>query len=181
MKYFLSIILLLALSPSLFAAEYRGDCNVTFKADSTLHEIHGTGKCQPFSASSKDDVLEVSQVTVPISSLDTGNARRDRKMREMFEDKRYPLIAAVSAPVALQEIRNAKEGGKVTFKLKMRDVVRPVTGTVANFTKNSSRITADVTFTVSLADYELKPPSVVGLIKVDDKVTVTVSVILDAK
>ena len=181
MRYILTIIILLIISSTAFGGEYRGACTITFKADSTLHEVHGKGKCQPFTASSQDGILEVSPVAVAVSTLDTDNAKRDRKMREMFNEKGYPFITGTSMPVALEEIRRAKEGGTAKFQLKIRDIVRPVTATVTNFSESTSRITADLTFTLSLAEYALQPPSVIGLIRVDDKVAVTVGVMLEAR
>lgn len=181
MRCLLSIAILLTLSSAAYASEYRGGCDITFKGSSTLHDIHGTGKCQPFTASSRDGALEISQVAVAVSSLDTDNSRRDKKMREMFEENRHPLITGGPGGVALREIRSAKEGARVSFPLKIRDIVRPVTGTVTKFTESDTRITADVTFTLSLAEYDLKPPSVIGLIRVDDKVSVTATMFLDVK
>lgn len=181
MRYISTILLLLTLSSTAFCGEYRGDCTITFKGNSTLHEIHGQGKCQPFTASSKDGMFDTSQVAVAVSTLDTGNARRDNKMREMFNEKGYPFLTGTFPPVALEEIRRAREGAKVNFQLKIRDVVRPVTGTVTHLTESASRITADVTFTVSLAEFALQPPSVIGLIRVDDKVAVTAGVTLEAR
>lgn len=181
MRCLLSIAILLTLSSAAYASEYRGGCDITFKGSSTLHDIHGTGKCEPFTASSKDGTLEISRVAVAVSSLDTDNSRRDKKMREMFEEQRFPLITGSTGVVALRDLRGAKDGSRISFPLKIRDIVRPVTGTVTKFTESGSRIKADVTFTLSLAEYDLKPPSVIGLIRVDDKVSVTATMFLDAK
>lgn len=176
MRYLIPVIVALVFASSVFADDYRGDCTVAFKGSSTLHDFHGKGTCEPFTVSSTDGIVDMSKPAVTVAGMDTGNGKRDKKMYEMFEQKKYPVITASAGAVALKDFRKkAGESAKVNFKLKIRDIVKPVTGTVTNFVETDSRITADVAFTVSLADYQLKPPSVLGLINVDDKISVTTS------
>ena len=185
MKYLLLFVLTFALPFTVFAADYRGDCTIAFKGSSTLHDFHGKARCQPFNASRVDGAVDLSKVSVAVAGMDTDNAKRDKKMREMFEEKRYPLITGSAGSVALSEIRAAQKGAdgatKVNFKLKIRDMVKPVTATVTRFVETDSRISADLAFTLSLAEYHLQPPSVLGLIRVGDEVSVTATVVLDAK
>lgn len=176
MRYLLTALAVLAFASPAFATDYHGACTVAFKGSSTLHDFHGKGKCEPFTVSITDGMVDMSKPAVAVAGMDTDNAKRDKQMREMFEQKKFPLITASAGTVALKDFRHkAGESSKVLFKLKIRDIVKPVTGTVSNFVETDSRITADVAFTVSLADYQLKPPSVLGLIKVGDKVSVTTS------
>ena len=186
MRYLLVLVLIFALPLTVFAIDYRGDCAIVFQGSSTLHDFHGRARCQPFTVGKVDGVVDMSKVSVAVADMDTDNAKRDKKMREMFEEKRFPLITGSAGLIALKDIRtNLKKGAdsatKVSFKLKIRDIVKPVTATVTNFVETDSRITADVAFTLSLADYHLQPPSVLGLISVDDKVSVTATVVLNAQ
>ncbi len=120
-----------------------------------------------------DGVVDMSKLTVAVAGMDTDNSKRDKKMREMFEEKKYPVITGSAGPVALKDVHS-----KVSFNLKIRDIVKPVTATVTNYLETDSRISADVAFTLSLADYQLKPPSVLGMIKVGDKVSVKATIVL---
>ena len=176
MRYLLSLILIFALSSTVFATDYHGECAIAFKGSSTLHDFHGKAACQPFTVSKTDGVVDMSNLTVAVAGMDTDNSKRDKKMREMFEENKYPVITGTAGPVALKDVRD-----KVSFKLKIRDIVKPVTATVTNFVETDSSITADVAFTLSLAEYRLKPPSVLGMIKVGDKISVKATIVLSRK
>ena len=186
MRYLLTFILTFTISSTVFAADYRGDCKIAFEVDSTLHVVHGKASCQPFTVTRSDGVLEVSKVNVAVAGMDTDNRKRDKQMREMFEESKFPTLTGSAGSVALSDIRaGIKKGGdgaaKVSFKLKIRDIEKPVTATVSNLVETDSRISADLAFTLSLADYQLKPPTVLGVIRVDDKVSVKATVVLNAK
>jgi len=179
MRYLSVLILLLCLPIAAPGADYRGECTVTFLGSSTLHDFNGKGRCQPFTVREAGGVFDMSRLSVAVAGLDTDNAKRDVKMREMFEEKEYPIITGSTAPVTLKELRDRKDQ-KVTFNLKIRDISKPVSATLANLVETDSRITADLLFTLSLADYKLQPPSVLGVIRVSDKITVKTSVVLNA-
>ena len=176
MRYLVGFILLFTLSSTAFAADYRGECAIDFHGTSTLHDFHGKAACQPFTVSRTDGVVDLSRLTVAVADMDTDNSKRDKKMREMFDEKKYPVITGSAGPVALKDVH-----GKVSFKLKIRDIVKPVTATVTNFVETDSRITADVAFTLSLAEYRLKPPSVLGMIRVGDTISVKATIVLSTK
>lgn len=176
MRYLFGFILFLIVPSAVLAGDYQGECTVSFHGSSTLHDFHGRGACQPFTATRTDGVVDISRITVAVAGLDTDNSKRDKKMREMFDEKKYPVITAGSGPLALKDARS-----KVAFRLKIKDIEKPVTATVTNFTETDAGITADVAFTLSLAEYHLKPPSVLGMIRVDDKVSVQATIVLNAK
>ena len=186
MRYLLAFVLFFTISSTVFATDYRGDCAIVFKGSSTLHDFKGKASCQPFTASEVDGVVDMSKLSVAVAGMDTGNSRRDKKMREMFDEKKFPMITGSAGLVALNDIRASIKKGtdgatKVGFKLKIREIVKPVTATVTNFEETDTRITAVLAFTLSLAEYQLKPPLVLGVIGVGDKVSVTATVVLNAK
>jgi len=186
MRYLITFILVFTLTSTVFATDYRGDCTIAFKGSSTLHDFKGKASCQPFTVSKTDGVVDMSKVSVAVADMDTDNSKRDKKMREMFDAKNYPVITGSAGQVALKDLRASSKKGtgsatKVSFKLKIRDIVKPVTATVTNFVETDSRITAELSFTLSLADYQLKPPLVLGVIGVDDKVSVTATFVLSGK
>lgn len=186
MRFLPVLLLFIFTGPlSVYAADYQGKCDIVFLGSSTLHDFHGKTRCQPFTISVIDGVIEISTLSVAIADMDTDNSKRDRNMREMFEERKHPLITGSAGPVSLKDIRASQRSGsnsayKITFKLKIRDIVKPVTATIKNFSETDSRITSDVAFTLSLSEFQLKPPSVLGMIKVDDTVSVTAAFVLNA-
>ncbi len=185
MRFLLVFVLIVALPLVVGATDYRGECDVVFQGSSTLHDFHGKARCQPFTVSTVDGVADMSKLSVAVADMDTDNAKRDKNMREMFEEKKHPLITGSAGAVALKDIRVSQKSGsssthKISLKLKIRDIDKPVTATINNFAETDARITANISFTLSLADFMLKPPSVLGMIKVDDKVSVTATFVLNA-
>lgn len=184
MKLLPAIVLFFILPLAVFAADYRGNCSIDFMATATLHDVHGKGRCQPFTASETDGVLSLPSLKVAVASLDTDNTRRDRQMRDMFEAEKFPLITGRTGQVVLADLRRAlpAENGhsdRMVIHLKIRDIEKPVTATIRNFRETDSSIVAEVVFPLSLADYQLQPPSVLGIIRVGDQVGVTASFTLD--
>jgi len=166
------------------AADYQGNCKVAFAGSSTLHDFNGKGRCDPFLASEDAGVITVPELTVAVSDMDTENSSRDKKMRKMFEAEKYPLIKGMSGAISLIDIRkaideNIDSAPTLLFQLKIRDIERPVTAVLQNIVEAEGKIEADLTFTLSLADYQLKAPSVFGIIKVGDSIKVTTSFLLE--
>lgn len=186
MKLAVAIVLLFILPLAAFAADYRGHCSIDFLATSTLHDVHGQGRCQPFTASETDGVVSLPALSVAVASLDTGNNRRDRQMRDMFKAEKFPLIWGRTGQVVLADLRRAlpEENGtpdRIVIKLKIRDIEKPVTATIRNFMETDTSIVAEAFFYLSLADYQLQPPSVLGFIRVGDRVRVTATFTLEAQ
>ncbi len=182
-------LLFLTLGVPAGAGEIRGTCLIRFQGVSTLHDFSGTVRCQPFSAElvkTPDGRTVVSpvEVEVLVDGMDTGNKTRDGQMREMFESDRFPGIYGTVREVDVgrirQDVRNAG-GGMASFDLtlKIRDVERTIGAVVTGFREEGDRVGFDVTFSVSLGDFGLDPPSVLGIIRVHDKVAVTGNVRLE--
>ncbi|MFA5516310.1 MAG: YceI family protein [Desulfuromonadales bacterium] len=178
MKLLLVFFLLVAFPLSSLAGDYQGNCSVTFQGSSTLHDFNGAGSCQPFVVGEIDGVLKIPAISVPVAGLDTDNARRDKKMRAMFDGENFPLITGIGGPVDLASLANG--AGSLALTLQIRGIDRAVTATVDNVVKTDGTITADLAFPVSLANYRLEPPSVLGIISVDDQVNVALNIALTA-
>ena len=183
MKLLLPLLLLFALPALGPAAEYQAACSIDFRASATLHDFQGTGRCQPFTASETGGVLQIPEVSVPVASLETGNIKRDRQMREMFEAEKFPLIVGHSGAISLSVLRQALANRTIgtpdiPIRLRIRDIEREIVARVGNYLDQEGRIAADLEFTVSLAEYQLEPPSILGIIRVGDRVDVTASFVL---
>jgi hypothetical protein len=160
----------------------RGACDVAFLASSTLHDIPGSARCLPFAAVLSRDaagrqVIPVVEVEVPVAGMDTRNRSRDRQMREMFRSERFPMIRAAAHDVDVERLREEMGKGRegkspLDLLLRIRDVERKVRATASRLEESGGRVTFDIEFPVSLGEFDLKAPSVLGIVRVGDKVTV---------
>jgi YceI-like domain len=163
-------------------ATIRGACDVAFLITSTLHDVPGSARCMPFGAVLARDaagrqIIPTVEVDVPVAGMDTRNTTRDGKMREMFLSERFPRIHAAAHDVDVERLRvetgKGREGvASIDLLLRIRDVERKVRATAGNLKESGERVTFDLEFPVSLGEFDLKPPSVLGIIRVGDKVSV---------
>jgi len=166
-------------------ATIRGACDVAFLLTSTLHDVHGIARCLPFEAVLDRDpagrqVIPTVELDVPVTGMDTRNTTRDGKMREMFLSERFPRIHAAAREVDVERLRvelgKGREGkAPLDLLLRIRDVERKIRATASNLKETGDRVTFDLEFPVSLGEYDLKAPSVLGIIRVGDKVSVKAS------
>jgi hypothetical protein len=112
--------------------------------------------------------------------MQTGIERRDRAMREMYEAGRFPRIVGRLPVAPLVELRRqlhqAAQGGTFPLQLRIRDREQAIAAQVSQLTDTENSFSVELQFPVSLAAYGLKPPSVLGFIRVGDEVRVKVSV-----
>ena len=160
----------------------RGACDVAFLVTSTLHDVSGSARCLPFAAVLARDaaggqVIPVVEVEVPVAGMDTRNRSRDGQMREMFRSERFPRIHAAAHDVNVERLREEMGKGRegkspLDLLLRIRDVERKVRATASRLEESGERVTFDLEFPVSLGEFDLKAPSVLGIIRVGDKVSV---------
>jgi len=160
----------------------RGACDIAFIVTSTLHDVSGSAHCLPFAAVLARDaagrqVIPSVEVEVPVAGMDTRNRSRDGQMREMFRSERFPRIHAAAHDVDVERLRvetgKGREGiASIDLLLRIRDVERKVRATASNLKESGDRVTFDLEFPVSLGEFDLKAPSVLGIIRVGDKVPV---------
>lgn len=163
-------------------AEIRGACDVAFLVTSTLHDVPGSARCLPFTAvlardAAGREVIPSVEVEVPVAGMDTRNRSRDGQMREMFLSERFPRIRAAATNVDVERIRAEARKGRgeepsIDLLLRIRDVERRVRATAGNLKESGERVTFDIEFPVSLREFDLKAPSVLGIIRVGDRVSV---------
>ena len=164
------------------ALEVVGRCSVRFYGSSTLHDFEGTAPCallaiEPPDASGR----YTARAEVVVAQMKTGNDSRDKRMREMFEAKKFPRILATFASVDPAALR-AGQPGALPFRLAIHGVERPVTPSLKGFQEQpgtSARFEAS--FPLSLKEFGMEGPVVMGFLRVDDRVRVVVSVELTAK
>ena len=160
-------------------ARILGACDVTFLVTSTLHDFPGSARCLPFEAVLARDaagnlVIPSVEVEVPVAGMDTRNKSRDGQMREMFRSDGF---ASTRRPVMWMSTGSGWNWGRGARKAPrpappIREVERKVRATASNLKEPGERVTFDLDFPVSLGEFDLKAPSVLGIIRVGDKVSV---------
>ena len=170
------------------ATVFLGACDIAFLVPSTLHDVSGSVRCLPFTVRRTRDatgkeVITVVEVEVPVAAMDTRNRSRDGQMREMFRSGRFPLIRVVAREVDVGRLRvdiGKARGGNASIGLllRIRDVERKVLATASNLRESGERVTFDLEFPVSLREFDLKAPSVLGILRVGDKVAVKATLTL---
>jgi YceI-like domain len=167
----------------------RGRCAIRFTATSTLHDVAGGAPPVPIAAERHRDaatglVWWSATIEVPVASMETGNARRDRSMHALLDAERFPRIRADFAQVRPDELRRAaqsdgRQGGGLPFALTIRDVTRPVDPALTAWVEDERHVAFDADFAISLRAFGLEAPAVLGLVRVADRVAVHVHVTLD--
>ncbi|HWP46839.1 MAG TPA: YceI family protein [Candidatus Limnocylindrales bacterium] len=124
-----------------------------------------------------------AEVRVEARSLNTGNDRRDKKMRETLEVEKYPLITFKLGQVRL--IQKASDTGpdryKVEGMLGIHGVERPVTVEVES-KREGNRVTISGKMPLDITDYQIDPPRVpvIVFVKMDKNVRVEFNLVAEA-
>lgn len=138
---------------------------IHFAGTSTLHDFGGQLPAQPFSLILSNGVWFAS-AEVLSGRMATANEKRDRKMHQMLGTNAFPEIRGVVAGAPLP----GPAGTNVTLKLIIRDQTNAVPVRISAWAETSHEIKFHADWEVSLEDFGLKPPSVLGVIRVGDRV-----------
>jgi hypothetical protein len=139
--------------------------DISFRGTSTLHDFEGSVESQPF-------VLLLStnswsaQAEVLGSQMTTANEKRDRNMWNMLSTSMHPRLAGLvtNAPLPIGSETN------VTLALRIRDRQFELPVQITEWSETAETIRFHASWEVSLKQYNLKPPSVLGVIRVGDTV-----------
>ena len=154
------------------AEEIGARLDISFAAKSTLHDFEGSAAQTTLimTAEPGDAGLWSADVEVPVATLDTGSDSRDENMREMFDAAHFPTIRAALRNVDPDAVRESRE---LPLVLIIRDVEHEIVAAVSNWRGDDEEISFDVSFEISLEEFELKAPGFL-FVRVADRVTVTV-------
>jgi polyisoprenoid-binding protein YceI len=174
--------LLLVLAGPLQAQTYRfhagGQSHVTMKARTTTEEfdghtdrVEGAVELSPTAGGVKEQV--VARVVIDLASMNTGNAQRDRHMREKYlETDRFPkavfTLRRIENPARLELTAGQPTVVRVAGTLSIHGVERPLTAEVrvtrlARETIGGREFPVEVLrvhteFPVRLSDYRIRTP-----------------------
>lgn len=139
-------------------------------------KINGENTAVEGAIESKDGKLSGS-LNVPLTSIKTGIDLRDEHMKNKYFDvSKYP-----NAVLILDETPSTLDGKEQTFtgKLKLKDIEKPVKGTLTFKNQDGKEASGHADFEVKMSDYEaLGVPSYKGVTVAE---TVKVSVDIVAK
>ena len=157
-----------------------GRCTVQFFATSTLHDFEGSAPCALLAIDPPDaNGAYSARAEVAVAQLDTRISARNKKMREMFEAKRFARITASFDRLDPNALRR---GSGVPFRISIHGVERSVAPVLSGWSEapgKSARFRA--AFALSLRDFGMEPPVAMGFIRVDESVKVEVAVELTAR
>ncbi len=177
--YFVFVLVLLT-NASVFAVSHNYELNaqrteILFDGKSTLHAFHGFTHEATASTGVDVEALEVEVpflIQVPVSSLDTQNKKRDKAMRRMFQAEAYPHIIFKVETIKVKEKKEFETlVCEVTGKLNIRSIEQPIQF-LTGIKLKGNQIHAQGSFKINIKDFKLKPPSVLGVIRVSKEIVV---------
>jgi hypothetical protein len=151
----------------------RGTCSVQFFATSTLHDFGGEAPCAVVAVEPPDaSGRYAARAEVAIAQMTTGIAARDRRMREMFEAKKFPRVVVRCSGIDPSTVR-ARRAGALPCELAIHGVTHPVSPRLASYAEVDAKSASfEASFDVSLAQFGLEAPVVMGFVRVGDRVRV---------
>lgn len=157
------------------AEEVVAEVRVAFTGSSTLHDFGGDAPAVTIPVVRAEDGTWAAVVVIPVATLDTDNARRDGKMREMLRAGAHPAIRGTLRGIVPDEVR---DGGRLPLMLEIGGVSRPATASIADWTAapDGNAVSFTATFVVSLARFDLEAPTALLVVRVADTVHVRAEV-----
>jgi hypothetical protein len=141
---------------------------IRFDATSTLHDFGGSLPAQPFLLVLSNGTWS-ADADVLARLMATGHEKRDRNMYRMLNTNAHPRLhgRVVAAPIpAPGRMTN------VTLNLKIAGRAHDLPARVSEWHQSSNEVRFRTEWEVSLNDFALKPPSVLGVIRVGDRVRI---------
>jgi polyisoprenoid-binding protein YceI len=163
-------------APSAYRLDPGGE-SLTFEGRSTLH--HFSGRTRDLSGAITYDPdahrLEgTAEIRVPIAGFTTGNRARDRAMRAMFEVGRYPDIRVVVR--SIQRMDAPLDAlGRARYRMSAEVRIRETVQTLefdAWALESAGSLEVSGELPVTTTQFGLSPPSVFGIIRVDEHILV---------
>ncbi len=144
---------------------------IVFRGTSTLHDFEGRVTTQPFALLLATNAWS-AQAEVFGGEMTTANDRRDRNMWMMLDTNTYPRLSGA--------VRNAPYpppgGTNILLSLRIRGHQLDLPVTIANWSETPDAVRFHAEWILSLKDYGLKSPSVLGIIRVGDTVRLSADV-----
>jgi hypothetical protein len=154
--------------------KWPAEAVIRFAATSTLHDFGGEVAAQPFFLTMVSNRW-VAEADVLSGSMATAKEARDKTMHEMFNTNDYPRIHGKAAFA----LAPADGPTNAVLSLKIRDQQHDLPVRISNWVQTSTNIHFHAAWQVSLKQFKLKPPSVIGVIRVGDTVKLDAEVTVE--
>lgn len=147
--------------------------DVHFEGTSTLHGFEGAVSADRVelavetAAGGTSATLNAS-VEINVANMSTHHEKRDKNMYTMFSYKEFATINGTLTNAVV----TADEDCKVELLLKICNEQHPVDAVISHYSNRVDGVAFDLAFPVSLKTFGLKPPSVLGMVRVGDEVAV---------
>jgi hypothetical protein len=138
---------------------------IRFQATSTLHDFEGTVMSQPFILVLSSNSWS-AEAAVLGSEMTTAHDGRDKNMKKMLETSQHPRLEGLVRDVAIPTA--AATHARFTLRIRDRSIELPVT--ISDWSETAEEVRFQATWKLSLKQYKLKPPSVLGVVRVGDAV-----------
>lgn len=141
--------------------------SIRFEGDSTLHRFSGHVDRGTIAIQNGESGHDTVQISIPVLDISTDHAKRDQNMYKMFE---CPSYAEIRGTADLGMLLDA-----TTVSIPIALTIRNQTRTIEAHREQSNPDhpgTMRLSWSVSLADFNLEAPAVMGLIHVYDEVKV---------
>jgi hypothetical protein len=144
---------------------------IAFNGTSTLHDFGGSVTSSPFTVTLHQDpatgnVRVSAAAEVVVKQMTTDHKKRDKNMMKMLDPETFSLISGTLSEAELPMVGSST----ATLQLKIGPVERKVEASLSNYERKGNQVSCRMTFPVSLKAFELKRPSVLGIIRVGDTV-----------
>jgi len=138
---------------------------IRFAATSTLHDFGGELSAQPFTLLISNGNWS-AEADVLAGQMNTANEKRDRSMYQMMDTNNHPRLHGIVAWTPIP----TTVGTNVTLNLTIRESKADLPVRVTDWKETAEEIRFHAAWEVSLKQFALKPPSVLGVIRVGDRV-----------
>lgn len=174
--YSLCLGLFFSVAGLLPARALNGQCTIDFHGSSTLHDFDGQVHSQPYEVEihREADGTERWNATLSVHSveMDTQNTRRDKNMRSWLRVADFPLIEGVICGTNPSIYRGGKDSPPLPITLTLVGRQKILSTAVRNWQETDREILFHVEFAISLKEFGLQPPSLLGMIRVQDRVDI---------
>jgi len=178
MKIITPIIALVVAAITVQAREmYYGTAAAEFAVKATVDSFTGHAASRPFSIGESDESVTV---VYDIAAMETGKKKRDKEMMHMFHADEYPVITGTASAADLLALDPAQATNELDIVFVIHGITNTVTARASHIESGEGARAFDLDFPLTLSAFELKAPSVLGLIRVADVVQVTTHVALTA-
>jgi polyisoprenoid-binding protein YceI len=151
---------------------------VRFLGRSTLHDFEGETsdvRGDMMFDPERQALAAPARLAIPVDTIRTGIAARDRAMREMFESERFPeIVMTIDSATPLDApptIKASSRRYRLQGRLRIREIEQPV-DFEAQATITEGAIDASGTLPLTIKQFDLHPPSVLGVIRVRQGISV---------